>query len=420
MALEMVYKSNVPLHRSSFAQIPSRVLSYKVHGQWVGLSIVHKQQSSKPSPKSNKSTWRSTRPCPATAAILNYDPKMDSWTPLDTPRALRYPENAAEMVVDSDRGLLYMLDQAIVFSIERKKWTSHSLLPPRWTSEESTTLYIGGNEREFHGLYHDNKDYGLCHVIISADDGDDWGNLSEHCRIDKELRFSGLQFVHCDWLQQLTVFGGKQKERERMEGKEGRVMRRKLIPSSLEIQEWSENLFSYKCNIGHHQRERPSLRSWGRSQFQWTKSENEVGGLYHPQMRSVVAFGHIAIVFKYFGKDEYITMICWDLIWNRWESSPFVLDFECGHFDDLQVVNMGHGIIHVFDRRGRHHVEVNAFEILGADFRAKTAVRYEALVEKWCQSGDLGDHNLKLIQNYLFSLAGSFPCECDGCVSSGP
>ena len=415
--IDMEFKADIPLDKTSSKSIPcTAILSYQSRktNKWILVCIVHCDESDR-----NKNK------------VFLYETDEDVWESLRRTRSRRvsshgsdgfdilYPEHPEEVVIDSDRDELYLLDQGMRYNLERKKWESKSLLPvvTQWETYGSSTIYIGGNVREFHGLYHDSTDYGLRHLIINPSDMNRNGSaVSTHGHVHRDLRFSGLQMIYCDWLQQLTVFGGRVARRDGQRSKYGRNIPKMSNPGSFAIEQWDENQFSYHCNIGRHHRNSTKL---SKQKFRWKRSANKVGNLYHTEMRAVVVFDHIAIVFKYFGKDQYIEMRCWDLIFNKRQRSPYVLDFECGRFDDLCVLKTGDGDIHIFDRRGRDHVEVNALEIMSATFRAKTEVRYKALVRGYCQSKALGQHTLKLIQNYLFALAASFACGCHGCVSLG-
>ena len=338
-----------------------------------------------------------------------YETNDDDWESLRTTRNgfdIFHPENPEEVVVDSDRGELHLLDQGMIYNLECKEWESKPILPvvDQWETSGSSTLYIGGNVGEFHGVYHDKTDYGLCHLIYRRGNA---VSVSTHGHIHEELRFSGLQMIYCGWLQQLTVFGGRVAKRNGLE--------KMSYPGSFEIAQWDENRFSYNCNVGRRHRVSSKL---SKEKFNWNRSANKIGNLYHTEMRSVVVYDHLAIVFKYFGKDQYIEMRCWDLIFNKRQRSPYVLDFECGRFEDFCVVQVGNGDIRVFNRGNREHVAVNAMHIMSDIFRAKTEVRYMSLVRGWCgrpESKKVGEHTMKLIANYLFALAASFACACRGC-----
>ena len=404
------YKSGIPL--SCRSTLCNAVLSYK-------------------SPRSN----RSVLICMVLSAksnrnkVFQHEQIRDLWKPLRRSRRMNgssgfdilYPEHPEGVVIDSDRELLYLLDQGMAYDLRTRTWDYNCILPAftQWETSGSSTLYIGDGINEFHGVYHDRKDYGLRHLVTSSRFRDDDDNaLSTDCHIDPKFRFTGLQIVYCRWLQQLTVFGGRQTKREKRKEKGGRRRRRipMAFPGSQAIEQWDANQFAYHCNVGRHRRKHKSRKSVSKEQFSWKRSANKIGNLYHTEMRSVVVFDHIAIVFKYFGKDQFIEMRCWDLIFNKRQRSRFVLDFECGRFEDLCVLQMGDGDIRVFDRRTRHHVALNAMEIMSANFRAKTEVRYRKLVRRFCASTELGEHAVKLVQNYLFALAPSFPCRCPGCT----
>ena len=399
--IEMEYQADIPLDKTGSKPI---LLSYRSQSnQSVLLSMVLCDE-----PNRNRTRNRTK--------VMLYETNDDDWESLRRKRngfEIYHPEYPEAVVIDSDCGELYLLDQGMMYNLERKEWDFKPILPvvSQWETSGSSTLYIGGNVGEFHGVYHDKTDYGQRHLILESSDEKRRGNavpVSTHGHIDAELRFSGLQMIHCGWLQQLTVFGGrvaKRNEEEKMS-----------YPGSFEIERWDENKFSYSCNIGRHDRESTKLSN---ENFNWNRSANKVGNLYHTEMRSVVVFDHIAIIFKYFGKDQYIEMRCWDLISNKRQKSPYVLDFECVRFEDFCVVQMGGGDIRVFNRGTREHVSVNAMHIMSASFRAKTEVRYMSLVRGWCgrsESKELGEHNMKLIANYLFVLAASFRCGCGVCT----
>ena len=354
--------------------------------------------------------------------LFQYEPMGDFWKSMCRSRhkdgsrgfTILYPEHPEGMVIDSDREMLYLLDQGMAYNLRSRTWEQKCILPSftDWGLSESSTLYIGGNVEEFHGLYHDRENYGLCHLVRDFE-----GNaVSGHCPIAPKFRFNGLQMIYCGWLQQLTVFGGRRQRviRENLEWNYENMK----YPGSFAIEQWDENQFSYHCNVGRHHRE-SSHSKLSKQKFSWKRSANKIGNLYHTEMRSVGVFDHIAIVFKYFGKDQYIEMRYWDLIFNKRQRSPYVLDFECGRFEDFCVLQMDDGDIRVFDRRTRHHVSVNAMHIMSDIFRSKTEVRYMSLVRGFCerrQSKKLGKHILKLIQNYLFVLAAHFPCGCHRCT----
>jgi len=382
--------------------------------------------------------------------VVRYDPRRDEWRGVpkressiwhglpgwygdsrsaskDMDFTLFFPSNPEEVVIDSDRQRLYLLDQHLRLDLVSKEWSYRPLLPPIWNVAGSVTKYVSFPLHELHGLFHHDKDYGLRHVMIDGDNK----VISSH--IDPKRRFKGCTLIYCEWFQRLYVFGGQSIERKweykTKKAKNGELKKLRMCyrPTVEELEKWPENKAIYYCDIGEHRTERKSKSPKsknGKNQktkrvsfnlpplppqkpsvpYQWRKSKQSVGSLSHSKMRALVVFDHIAIIFLFYGKEEFIGVYCWDLITKKKYKSTKYIDFECGHLDDLQIVKMSEFDIHLLDLRTRRHVVVNSLDIIPEKLKRRCAQKYSALVSGWCGKTKLGKRIEERIGKFLFSL----------------
>ena len=131
---------------------------------------------------------------------------------------------------------------------------------------------------------------------------------------------------------------------------------------------WSDNVSIYYCDLG------------GGKKAKWRKSKQSLGTLPHSQMRAVVVCEHIAIVFLFYGKEDFIGVYCWDLITKKKYKSQKYIDFESESIDDLQIVKHGELELHLFDLRRHTHARIHTLDILPTKLIVRCGLRYSCLV----------------------------------------
>ena len=165
----------------------------------------------------------------------------------------------------------------------------------------------------------------------------------------------------------------KSRKSKRRSAKNGKLKKRRSVyrPSIIDLEKWPENTAIYYCDIGHHrlvdysrmrhtsfrsksQRQSVKVKRFKRAdsepvskssihssasscplpetiteskstsnsrrsprRYKWKRSKQSVGSLPHSKIRALVVFDHIAIIFLFYGKEEFIGVYCWDLITKK-------------------------------------------------------------------------------------------------------
>merc|ERR1712032_856989 len=112
----------------------------------------------------------------------------------------------------------------------------------------------------------------------------------------------------------------KHKRAKSKENSKSPKRKSKCFRKPKDTSQWSANLNIYYCDLG--------AKDLLKTKPRWRKSKQSLGSLPHSEMRAVVVCEHIAIVFLFYGAEEFIGVYCWDLMTKKKYKSQKYIDFE--------------------------------------------------------------------------------------------
>jgi len=343
--------------------------------------------------------------------IIEYNPMLDSWRPIDhidaqneefedpsSPTSSEYdiflPLRTEHIAVNAANDTLHLLAQSFAFSLSTRQWRFEAVLPAQWQTEGcSSTMYISeGVTPALHGVFHHRKDYGQRHVYVTGEDKDAVAQ-SDSVHIDAQKRLQNVQLLYCAWFRRLMVFGGqcipRKKRRSKSRDNTNSPKRKsKCFRKPKDTSNWSDNLNVYYCDIGS--------KDLSSTKPRWRKSKQSLGSLPHSQMKAVVVCEHIAIVFLFYGAEEFIGVYCWDLTTKKKYKCAKYIDFESDSIDDLHIVKSGELALHLFDLQRHTHARIQVLDIIPMKLIVRCGRRYSCLVR-----GFIGRENAAMVEAHV-------------------